>query len=74
MLGIAEIGIHDNLFELGGDSLLGIQILSRMRAKFAVELHPASLFKHPTIAGLAVVVETLLIEEIERAESLALTD
>ena len=66
MLGIAEIGRFDNLFELGGDSLLGIQILSKVRAVYAVELHPAPFFKHPTIEALAGVVEHLLLDEIER--------
>ncbi|MDQ3185730.1 MAG: SDR family NAD(P)-dependent oxidoreductase, partial [Pseudomonadota bacterium] len=65
LLGINAIGINDNLFELGGDSLLGIQLLSRVRARFAVELHPAEFFRSPTIAGLAALVETKLIDEIE---------
>ncbi|ARN20325.1 type I polyketide synthase [Piscinibacter gummiphilus] len=68
MLGIAEIGRFDNLFELGGDSLLGIQILSKVRAVYAVELHPAPFFKHPTVEALAGVVENLLLDEIERQD------
>lgn len=65
LLGMDAIGINDNLFELGGDSLLGIQLLSRVRAGFAVDLHPADFFRSPTIAGLAALVETKLIDEIE---------
>jgi NAD(P)-dependent dehydrogenase (short-subunit alcohol dehydrogenase family)/acyl carrier protein len=65
LLGMDAIGINDNLFELGGDSLLGIQLLSRVRASFAVDLHPADFFRLPTIAGLAALVETKLIDEIE---------
>jgi acyl carrier protein len=65
LLGMDAIGIDDNLFELGGDSLLGIQLLSRVRAGFAVDLHPADFFRSPTIAGLAALVETKLIDEIE---------
>ncbi len=65
LLGMDVIGVNDNLFELGGDSLLGIQLLSRVRAGFAVDLHPADFFRAPTIAGLAVLVETKLIDEIE---------
>ncbi len=67
MVGIAAIGVNDNLFELGGDSLLAIQILARVRKAYDVELHPAAFFKAPTIADLALRVETLLIEEIENA-------
>lgn len=69
MLGISPIGAHDNLFELGGDSLLAIQILARVRKTFGIELHPAAFFKAPTINDLAVLVETRLIEEIECSDS-----
>jgi acyl transferase domain-containing protein/acyl carrier protein len=65
LLGMDAIGVNDNLFELGGDSLLGIQLLSRVRTGFAVDLHPADFFRLPTIAGLAALVETKLIDEIE---------
>lgn len=65
LLGMESIGIDDNLFELGGDSLLGIQLLSRVRTGFAVELHPADFFREPTIAALAAIVETKLLDEIE---------
>ncbi|WP_198087808.1 type I polyketide synthase [Variovorax sp. E3] len=51
-LGIAPIGMDDNLFELGGDSLVAIQLLSRIRKAYATELHPSEFFKAPTIAGL----------------------
>lgn len=71
LLGIAEIGCDDNLFELGGDSLLGIQILSRLRAKYAVELQPAAFFQHPTVEGLSQVVEGLLLDEIEHGDAAA---
>ncbi|HBY34627.1 MAG TPA: hypothetical protein DEH65_06530, partial [Delftia acidovorans] len=59
------VGVHDNLFELGGDSLLALQILGRVKKRFGVELHPAAFFKAPTVGELAVLVETRLIEEIE---------
>ncbi len=67
-LGISRIGVHDNLFELGGDSLLAIQLLTKVRGAYGVELHPADLFKTPTVAALAVRVELRLIEQIEGAE------
>ena len=65
LLGMDAIGVDDNLFELGGDSLLGIQLLSRVRTRFSVELHPADFFRSPTIAGLAALVESKLLDEIE---------
>jgi len=65
LLGIDAIGVNDNLFELGGDSLLGVQILSRIRAGFSIDLHPAEFFRSPTIASLAALVESKLLDEIE---------
>lgn len=70
-LGIAPIGIDDSLFELGGDSLLALQLLARVRDLYGVELHPAALFKTPTIAALAELVETRLIEDIENDATFA---
>ena len=57
MLGIAQIGIHDDFFALGGDSLLATQILSRMRSRFDREITVAALLENPTVAALARVVE-----------------
>ncbi|SFD47774.1 type I polyketide synthase [Paracidovorax konjaci] len=68
-LGIDGLGADDNLFELGGDSLLAIRLLSRVRKTYGVEIHPASFFKAPTVSELAQLVELRLIEDIEREAS-----
>lgn len=68
-LGISPIGVEDNLFELGGDSLLAIQLLAKVRLAYGVEIHPGSLFKTPTVAALALLLEERLLEEIENAET-----
>ncbi|USX12195.1 SDR family NAD(P)-dependent oxidoreductase [Oxalobacteraceae bacterium OTU3CAMAD1] len=68
-LGIAAIGADDNLFELGGDSLLAIQLLAHVRQSYGVEIHPAAFFQTPTIRALALLVEERLIEELENAGS-----
>ncbi len=67
LLGVDAVGIHDNLFELGGDSLLGIQLLSRVRSAFGVALRPADFFRLPTVSALAELVEAKLLDEIECA-------
>lgn len=53
LLGIDRTGVHDSFFKLGGDSLSAIQLSSRVRDQFQVDLSVNSLFDEPTIAALA---------------------
>lgn len=53
VLGIEEVGIHDSFFELGGSSLFAIQVLSRLRKEFNVEVPPAMIFEGATVSALA---------------------
>jgi acyl-CoA synthetase (AMP-forming)/AMP-acid ligase II/acyl carrier protein len=53
VLGLNLVGIHDDFFRLGGDSILATQIIAQVRNVFQVELSPVSLFEMPTIAELA---------------------
>ncbi|MEH2366202.1 amino acid adenylation domain-containing protein [Nostoc sp.] len=57
LLGLEQIGINDNFFNLGGHSLIAAQILSRIRESFQVELFFHHIFANPTIAGLTVLIE-----------------
>ncbi len=57
LLGITQIGIYDNFFDLGGNSLMGTQLISELRAEFQVDLPLRSLFEDPTIAGVAKIIE-----------------
>ncbi|HEX2094108.1 MAG TPA: condensation domain-containing protein, partial [Longimicrobiaceae bacterium] len=52
VLRLERVGIHDNYFELGGDSILAIQVVSRAR-RAGLHLTPRQLFSHPTVAELA---------------------
>ena len=51
LLGLDCVGVHDNFFEIGGDSILSIQVVARA-AREGLRLTPRQLFERPTIAGL----------------------
>ncbi|WP_353737207.1 SDR family NAD(P)-dependent oxidoreductase [Moorena sp. SIO3B2] len=59
LLGVSQVSIYDNLFELGGNSLLATQVISRLRKAFEMELTLQRLFESPTIAGIAKHIEVL---------------
>ena len=66
VLGIQEVGIHNNFLELGGDSIQSIQVAAKAYEaglKFSIN----QLFAYPTIAELATVVETISIPQQEVA-------
>ncbi len=58
VLEIQEVGVQQNFFELGGNSLLAIQIVSRVSAEFKRELPVAALFQNQTIEEMAVFLRT----------------
>ncbi|HEY1245623.1 MAG TPA: condensation domain-containing protein, partial [Hyphomicrobiaceae bacterium] len=55
VLGVAGVGIDDNFFALGGDSIMSIQLVSRAR-QAGLLITPRAVFQHQTVAGLAEVV------------------
>jgi aryl carrier-like protein len=65
VLGRDDIGIHDNFFALGGDSILGIQILSRA-SQVGLKLTPRQIFRHPTIFELAAAAEKIEVKNAEQ--------
>jgi len=60
LLGVHPIGVGDNFFLLGGHSLLGTQLIVRMRGAFGVELSLRTVFDHPTLQDLALEVARAL--------------
>ncbi len=57
MLGLSAVGIHDNFFEIGGDSILSIQVIARAHAA-GLDLTPREIFDNQTIATLASVARS----------------
>ncbi|MEP7122426.1 MAG: non-ribosomal peptide synthase/polyketide synthase [Byssovorax sp.] len=55
VLRLPQVGVRDNFFEIGGDSILSIQIVARAQ-QAGFRITPRQLFQHPTIAELAEVV------------------
>jgi amino acid adenylation domain-containing protein len=52
-LGVPRVTIDDNFFDLGGDSLLAIALIGRIRSALDAEVGIVSVFEAPTVAGLA---------------------
>jgi acyl-CoA synthetase (AMP-forming)/AMP-acid ligase II len=52
ILGREPIGVYDDFFRLGGDSILATQVVAQVRKIMDVELSPITMFESPTIAGL----------------------
>ena len=68
VLGIEQIGVHDNFFDLGGDSILAIRVAAKVNQS-GLQLTPRQLFQNQTIAELSAVIGITQI----RKESVALT-
>ncbi|MCM3904753.1 MAG: SDR family NAD(P)-dependent oxidoreductase [Pyrinomonadaceae bacterium] len=68
-LGIDQVGIHDNFFALGGDSLLATQLIPRLHEKLYVEIPLRNFFESPTIAGLMLLMAELTSEHADDEEA-----
>jgi acyl carrier protein len=68
LLGVEQVSIRDNFFDLGGHSLLGTQFIARLKDLLGVAMPIRRLFESPTIEGLAAVLleDSSLRDSIEQ--------
>lgn len=61
-LGIRNVGVNDNFMELGGNSIIGTQILNRIQQKYPIDIQISTFIKMPTVAQQAEFID----EELEK--------
>ena len=71
LLELDEVGVDEDVFALGADSLTVTQMLSRLRARFGVDFSFKDIFDAPTVAALAARLESSKKEARRRIAELA---
>lgn len=66
VLGLEQVGVNDSFFELGGDSILGVQLLAKS-GQAGLRLSPKQLFQMPTIAELAAIADKAKLDWNDRS-------
>ncbi len=69
VLGVQGIGTHHDFFEVGGHSLSAVQVATRIRRRFDVELPLRDFFEEPTVRSLARIVHRLHDDRSPAAQS-----
>jgi amino acid adenylation domain-containing protein/non-ribosomal peptide synthase protein (TIGR01720 family) len=67
IVGVSRVGVQDDFFEVGGDSILAIQVVARAQ-EAGLQLTAYDLFAHPTVEGLAEVAGAAVRVDAEQGE------
>ncbi len=65
LLNLEHVDVEENFFSLGGHSLLGAQLVARLRDTFGIEMPLRAVFEAPTVAELSAEIERLLVTKLE---------
>jgi len=71
LLRVERVGINDHFFLLGGHSLLGTQLLTRISQAFGVELSLLTIFDHPTLGGMSAEIEKLILAKLDATSAVS---
>ncbi len=64
LIGVDRIGRDDNFFTLGGHSLMGAQLIAKVRETFGIDLPLRTLFDAPTIQGISAEIERMIYAKV----------
>ncbi|URM89270.1 non-ribosomal peptide synthetase [Streptomyces sp. MRC013] len=65
ILGLERVGVHDNFFDIGGDSVRSIQVVGAVETALGVRMPTRALFTHQTLRAFAEAVEEAVLAELE---------
>ena len=65
LLGFERVGVNENFFYLGGNSLFGTQLIARLSDAFGVDVSLLGLFDHSTVSNLAAEIERLIVTKVK---------
>ena len=66
VLGLDRVGINDNFFDLGGDSIMSLQVVSRMKAR-GYDVRPRDIFEQDSLASLSLMVNECASVRIDQS-------
>ena len=68
LMQLENVSVEDNFFMLGGHSLMGTQLIARIRDAFGVEITLRALFDSPTVTGISAEIERLILAKLEQSD------